>query len=119
MEKESNLLAVWMARAIGSWGKIDILPDRQAWHGNGYLPSWTAGVDNLFGTKEDRMILREWLKLEGMTMVKEWWEKTYPDQDKHFKYVSPDNKFKIEADPQRSYGYVYITAKYFKIGGEN
>jgi hypothetical protein len=109
MEEDKNKLAIWQARAIGTGGNIDIPPDRQAWTGRGYIPFG----DWLFGTAEDRKILRTWVKDEALPMVIKWWKENHWDQDAKLDYTSPDGRFNITADPRRSYGYVYITANYY------
>ena len=84
----------WGARAIYKQGFIDILHDRQSWR----------------GPREDRTALVAWINDQGIAALKAECEKVSLPGDSDATVLWSEGGFTIEASPNASYGYLYITA---------
>ena len=91
-----NVLAAWGARAIYTGGYIDLLPDRQ--DGKGSEADFKRLMGWLNGPKGALAKLRKLTKSEGLRQ----------DEDRVVVIEQPG--FRLVANPNASYGYLYICA---------
>ena len=90
-----KLIASWGARAIFQDHGIDLLPDRQ---------TMTAKDDDQ--TAKDR--LAKWVNGTGLPFLRKEAKRLYQDENRTVQF--DQWPFHIEANPQSSYGYLYIRA---------
>lgn len=103
-EMQGKIVATWGARAIYTGQQIDLLPDRQCW----YSPTVETDEVNDFGGSVPLARLREWINTKGLPFLRKQAHTLYPDENRTVTFN--DGPFHIEANPQASYGYLYIRA---------
>jgi len=94
-EMIGKLISSWGARAIFQDHYIDLLPDRQ---------TLTAKDDDQ--AAKDR--LRKWINGTGLPFLRKEVKRLYQDENRTIQF--DEGAFHIEANPQSSYGYLYIRA---------
>ena len=89
-------LACWGARAIWSENRnfIDLLWDRQ----------------DMQGTSEGKTLLTDWLNSIGFIELKRRMDDAKLTQNQNKLIIQSSGPFTITANPNSSYGYLYITA---------
>jgi len=92
----NHLTSTWGARAIYTGQQIDLLPDRQG-------VSTSIEDDEAAKTR-----LLSWINKVGLPYLRQQAPGLYQDEDRTVQL--DDNSMHIEANPQRSYGYLYIRA---------
>ena len=90
-----KLIASWGARAIFQNHEIDLLYDRQ---------TLTAKDDDLDAKKR----IADWVNTKGLPFLRKECKRLYTDENRTIEMN--DGSFHIEANPQSSYGYLYIRA---------
>ena len=92
----NHLTSTWGARAIYTRQQIDLLPDRQ-------------GISTSLESDEAaRTRLCTWINETGLPYLRKQAKGLYQDERRTVELT--DGSFHIEANPQASYGYLYIRA---------
>ena len=95
-EMLNKIVSTWGARAIYTGQHIDLLCDRQ---------SMSTVMEN---DEAARLRLQTWVNKTGLPYLRKQTKNLYQDEDRTIELT--DGSFHIEANPQRSYGYLYIRA---------
>lgn len=104
-----NITSTWGARAIFRDHYIDLLPDRQSWEAADFSEDDSDPTSVEYEEKIAAIApLRTWINKVGLPFLRKEAKTLYQDDNKTI--AMDDGKFHIEANPQRSYGYLYIRA---------
>lgn len=97
----------WGARALLERGFVDLLYDRQGWETRPVYEntSW-----------EPSKAFCDWLSKRGMPALRKWAKDVPADSDRV--YAMREGNYALFASPNRSYGYLYITAIWAQIPEE-
>jgi hypothetical protein len=104
-----RLAVTWGARAIYTGQHIDLLPDRQSWSLADYSEDDEDTTSVCYEERQARIQpLLTWVNNVGLPFLRKEATNLYTDENRTVELN--DGKFHIEANPQSSYGYLYIRA---------
>jgi hypothetical protein len=104
-----KIAATWGARAIYTAQQIDLLPDRQSWWADGFSEDDADQTSVEYENRSRAMkALRSWVNSKGLPYLRKMAKGLYTDENRTVELS--EGKMHIEANPQGSYGYLYIRA---------
>lgn len=109
-EMKGRIAATWGARAIYTNRVIDLLPDRQSWHLDGFSEDDADPTSVEYENRRRALApLSRWIDKKGLPFLRRE-AKQFLSPDSNEMVKLDDGNFHIEASPQASYGYLYIRA---------
>ena len=108
-DKLDKVTATWGARGIFRDKFVDLLPDRQTWSLADFSEDDADPTSCCFWDRKAAMKpLSDWIDKKGLPFIREQAKALYTDENRTISL--DEGKFHVEANPQSSFGYLYIRA---------